>query len=110
MESTLLAGRFSAADAGQLLTLLFKAKTDFHTAKIDAATMAEEDIEHTERRILELQSELAKVLDTLKAGDYKHIALHAKLVIEFCPDYHNMVPAPGPAMPAGISLKHVQNN
>ena len=89
MESTLLNGRYTVAEAEKLLTQLFKVKTDFHLAKIDTLSVAEEDIKHSEKRIKELQEELRKILNLVKSGDFQHIALNASIVLEYCPDYHN---------------------
>ncbi len=89
MESTLLNGRYTAAEAEQLMTQLFKVKTDFHMAKIDTLNMMEEDIAHSEKRILELEGELRKITDLIRKGNYKHIAIRAGIVLEYCPDYHN---------------------
>lgn len=90
MDSLLLNGRYTIAEAEQLLSNLFKVKTDFHIAKIDTANLSEEDIQHSERRITELENEYRGIIRQLKKGSYKHVALHAKIVLEFCPDYHNV--------------------
>jgi hypothetical protein len=92
MESTLLAGRFSAPDAEQLLDQLFKTKIAFHTARIDTANMSEEDIRHSEKKILALEDELKKIINSLRSRNAQYVALSAKLVIEFCPDYYNVAP------------------
>mgnify|MGYP000978804065 CR=1 FL=1 len=87
MEFTLVSGRFSSTESEQLLTNLVKVKTDFHIAKIDTVHHSEEDIKHSEKRIKELEDHLRKALETIR--QYKHTAIHAKLSIEFVPDYHN---------------------
>ena len=89
MESTLLNGRYTAAEAEQLMALLFRVKTDFHMAKIDTLNMMEEDISHSEIIILELEEELRKITELIRKGNYKHIAIRAGIVLEYCPDYHN---------------------
>jgi cob(I)alamin adenosyltransferase len=89
MESILLNGRYTAAEAEKLMTELFKVKTDFHMAKINTLDLMEEDIAHSEKRILELERELRKIKDLISKGDYKHIALRASIKLEYCPDYHN---------------------
>jgi hypothetical protein len=90
MEAVLLNGRYTAKDAEHLLTRLFRVKTDFHIAKIDTANASEEDIKHSEKRIRELEEQSRNIIRSLKAGNYKHVAINAKLVFEFCPDYHNV--------------------
>jgi hypothetical protein len=89
MESTLLSGRFSTNEAEQLLGQLYKVKKDFHMAKIDLFSMSEEDIKHSERRILDLESELKKIIGKVKSGSYEHVVIQAKIVLEFCPVYQN---------------------
>jgi len=89
MESTLLNGRYTAAEAERLMTELFRVKTDFHMAKINTLNMMEEDIAHSEKRIYELEEELRKITDLIRKRDYKHIAIRASIVLEYCPDYHN---------------------
>ena len=89
MESTLLNGRYTANEAEQLLSKLFKAKVDFHIAKIDTLNLSEEDIKHSEKRVKELEGEMRRINQLLKSGNYKHVAIKANLSIEFCPDYHN---------------------
>ena len=61
MDSLLLNGRYTKEEAELLLSRLFKVKTDFHLARIDTSTASEEDIEHSERRILELEEELTRL-------------------------------------------------
>lgn|GEM_PF-1110775 len=87
MESTLLNGRYTADEAEQLLCKLFQVKMDFHASKIDTINLPEEDIKHTEKRLRQLEHELRGMIHLMKKGSYKHVALHAKLSIEFCPDY-----------------------
>ncbi len=90
MESLLLNGRYTRQEAEQLLTKLYKVKTDFHMAKIDTISQSEEDIKHSEKRIKELEDELRHIKSLLKQGNYQHVALRASLSLEFCPDYHNV--------------------
>lgn len=87
MEFTLVSGRFTAEESEELLSNLVGVKTDFHISKIDKDHHSEEDIKHSEKRIKELEEHLRKALQTIK--NYKHTAIHAKLSIEFVPDYHN---------------------
>ncbi len=91
MDSILLNGRYTVEEAEQLLSELYNVKTNFHIAKIDTVNLAEEDIEHSERRIRELDAEIRRIKQTLRAGNYSHVAIHAKLSLEFCPDYHSVL-------------------
>lgn len=90
MNSSLLNGRYTVAEAEQLLSKLFRVKTDFHIAKIDTANLSEEDIKHSEKRITELENEYRGMIREIKKGTYGHVALHADIVLEFCPDYHTV--------------------
>ena len=105
METKLLSGRFSTDDAQQLLTRLYQTKIDFHAARINTADMAEEDIKHLEKKIVTLQGELNRIVKRLQIGDFQHVALDAKVVIEFCPDYYNAVPPVSQEAPAGVSAE-----
>ena len=90
MELNLLSGRYTATEAEKLLKSLLKVKTDFHLAKIDALEQNEEDIKHSERRIKELEEHQRKIVALIKNGNFKHVALNAKLSIEFFPDYQSV--------------------
>lgn len=87
METTLVSGRFSIREADELVCKLYEVKRDFHMSRIDTRTMSEEDVKHSEKRILELESQLKELLNTIRSGRYRHVALNAKIVLELCPDY-----------------------
>ena len=89
MNSVLINGSYTTAEAEQLLSNLFKVKTDFHMARIDMGVSTEEDIKHSEKRIMELEKELNRVIGTLKSGGYERVVMSARLVLEFCPQYEN---------------------
>ena len=91
METKLLSGRFSTADARELLSKLYQTKIDFHTARMKTTDVSEEDIKHLEKKIISLQGELERITGLLQGGGFQHVALNAKVVIEFCPDYYNAV-------------------
>ena len=90
MDTVLLNGRFTSEEAEQLFSQLNKVKTDFHFAKIATVNLSEEERAHSEKRVLELENELTRIVTILKDGSYKHVAIKAKLSLEFCPDYHNV--------------------
>ncbi len=87
MEFTLVSGRFTAKETEELLTKLVRVKTDFHIEKIDKHNYSEEDIKHSERRIKELEETLRKAINIIQ--NHKHVALHAKMSVEYVPDYIN---------------------
>lgn len=89
METLLLNGRFATEDADLLFSKIFKVKTDFHHAKLEAISQTAEEIQHSENRIKELENQLEYIRNLLKEGQHKHVALHVKLIVEFCPDYFN---------------------
>ena len=89
MNSVLINGSYSAEEAEQLLSSLFKVKSDFHLAKIENHSLPEEEIKHSEKRLKELEQDLSRVVNTLKAGNYGRVTMHARLVLEFCPEYEN---------------------
>jgi len=82
MELVLVNGNFSPRETEQLLTDLIKVKTDFHLDKIDNTDHAEEDMKHSEKRIKELEEQLRNAMKTLRSGNYKHVTVHAKIVLE----------------------------
>lgn len=88
MDFNLVSGRFTTDEADLLLTKLVRVKTDFHLERIDTVNDSEEDMKRSEKRIKDLEEELRKSLAIIK--NYKHIALQAKVTIEFVPDYHNV--------------------
>lgn len=90
MNSVLINGSYTTAEAEQLLSGLFKVKTEFHMARINTGESSEEDIKHSEKRIMELESELRRVINTLKAGSYERVVMNARLVLEFCPEYEHV--------------------
>ena len=88
MELKLLNGTYSSEEAKQLISRLIKVKTDFHISKINTKVDTEEHIKSSEQRILELERSLRNAMDLISSGTYKEIMLSAKIVLEFCPNYH----------------------
>lgn len=89
MESTLLCGRYTSAEAEQLLNHLYDFKVNFHLEKASALASSEEDIQNSLNRINELEAEVKRIVTMFKVGKYSHVALNAKIVLEFCPDFQN---------------------
>ncbi len=85
MEITLLNGRYTMSEAEELLKNLVKVKSDFHLAKIDTVNHTEEQIKHSETRIKQLETDLREALERIKNGGKEYIALHSKLIVEYCP-------------------------
>lgn len=84
MNSLLLNGRYTAEEAEHLLSRLFKVKTDFHIAKIDTANCSEEDIKHSERKIMDLENDCRAIVRQLKTVPSRYVTMHAEIVLEFC--------------------------
>ena len=80
MQVHLLKGRYSSAQALELLSALVQVKIDFHHKLIDQS-MNEEDIKVRERRIIELHKELSEVRALLSQAQGS-IDLHASVDVE----------------------------
>jgi len=89
MNSVLINGNYSVEDAEQLLQSLFRVKTEFHQARIESLLSDAQDISDSEKRLIELQSDLEKVLQGLRKAECERVVMHARLVLEFCPAYEN---------------------
>ena len=90
MESMLVNGRFTTQEAEQLLLQLFRVKKDFHNERAASLQFSKENMKRSERRLDELQMELDRIIHLLEQGKYSHVALRAKLTLEFCPDYEDL--------------------
>ncbi|MBC7552679.1 MAG: hypothetical protein H7257_01735 [Taibaiella sp.] len=90
MEFPLLCGRFTADETEHLIGQFVKVKTEFHRKKIELVAHSENEIRHSEKRIKELEEKMNDVIELIKSGGYKHVAINARLIFEFCPDNHNV--------------------
>jgi len=81
MEIQLISGVFTIAEAEELLTAIFKTKIAFHENKIRTIHELEEDIKHSERRILNLQETLRKAIRKLKESGQTHTNLNAHIEV-----------------------------
>jgi len=81
MEIQLISGVFSIAEAEQLLTAIFKTKIQFHENRIRTVHEREEDIEHSEKRIIQLQETLNNAVKKLKESGRTHTALNAHIEV-----------------------------
>jgi hypothetical protein len=78
-ETTLLDGEFPAAEALKVLAKLFEVKIKFHEEQI-CKTNSEEDIKMRERKIRDLQRNLAELRDYIK-NENGHIKLHSTIQV-----------------------------
>lgn len=85
MEIQLINGRFSVEEAEQLLTDIVKVKIAFHEKKIITKDITEEDIEHSERRILHLERTLRNAIEKLKESNQKETNIQAHIEVNFPP-------------------------
>ncbi len=80
MELTLLKGNFSASEAEELITRLIDVKIKFHENKINHQHENEEDIKMREKRIIQLQKDLADARTYLrKQSGYINLNAEIKL-------------------------------
>lgn len=81
MDIPLISGVFTIREAEELLTAIFKTKIQFHENRIRTIHTSEEDIEHSERRIMQLQETLSDSIRRLKRSGRTHTALHAHIEV-----------------------------
>ncbi len=78
MNLQLINGNFSAADATEILSKMVSAKIRFHEEKIHGG-LNEEDIKTREKRIKELQKELAAIRNFIAT---KNATIEMNAVVE----------------------------
>ena len=81
MEIQLISGTFTIAEAEELLTAIFKTKIAFHERKIGTIHQTEEDIKHSEKKILQLEQTLRNTIDKMKQKGRSHTSLHAHIEV-----------------------------
>lgn len=81
MDIELISGVFSIAEAEQLLTAIFNTKIQFHQNRIRTTHETEEDIEHSERRIVHLEETLRNAIRKLKQSGRTHTHLNAHIEV-----------------------------
>ena len=79
-ETKLIQGTFSQEDAASLLTELTKTKIAFHEKKITVNEL-EEDIKHSEKRIIQLGNNLRKMLDEIKSRPGSMVDIQVEILI-----------------------------
>lgn len=66
----LIKGRFSAADAIPLVTSLYEAKIQYHSRQLlTLSERNEEDVEHCEKKITDLEKTRGNLIKNLKAAE-----------------------------------------
>ncbi|MDE3251493.1 MAG: hypothetical protein KGO92_01730 [Bacteroidota bacterium] len=86
MDIELINGRFSIAEAEQLLSAIVKVKISFHEEKIRTIHQTEEDIKHSEKRIVQLQEKLRVAIQKLKENHQPFTRIQAHIEVGFPPD------------------------
>ncbi|MBS1669597.1 MAG: hypothetical protein JST58_19670 [Bacteroidetes bacterium] len=81
MEIQLISGTFTVAEAEKLLTEIFRIKIAFHENKIRAEDENEEDIKHSEKRIMQLQETLRNAIQKMKEKGQTHTSLNAHIEV-----------------------------
>lgn len=81
MELQLINGVFTIEEAEKLLTDIFHIKIRFHENRIRTNHDREEDIEHSERRIIQLQMALREAIAKLRKNGRTHTSLNAHIEI-----------------------------
>ncbi len=84
-ETKLINGAFSQEDAQNLLTELTKTKIAFHERKITAHE-SEEDIKHSEKKIIRLSENLRKMLREINSKPGSIVDIRAEIRIKIA-DY-----------------------
>lgn len=81
MEIQLISGRFTIADAEELLTAIFKTKIAFHEQRINTLMDSEDDIKQSEKRIMQLQETLRSTIKKIKEKGEEYTCLNAHIDI-----------------------------
>jgi len=85
MEIQLISGTFTMAEAEQLLTDIVNTKIAFHENRIRTIHENEEDIEHSEKRIIALQATLRETIAKMKQNGQTHTVLNALIEVNTTP-------------------------
>lgn len=86
MDIELINGRFSIEEAEQLLSAIVKVKISFHEERIRTVHVTEEDIKHSEKRIVALQKKLREAISKLKEDKQIFTRIHAHIEVGFPPE------------------------
>ena len=77
----LIHGSFAQEDAQILLTELTKVKIGFHEQKIRTFHESEEDIKHSEKKIIQLGNDLRKMLHEIKSRPDSRVNIDAEILV-----------------------------
>ena len=88
MEIQLISGTFTIAEAEQLLTAIFKTKIAFHEQRMGTVNETEEDIKHSEKKILQLEKTLRTTIEKLNENGQTHTSLNAHITVSTKPKMH----------------------
>ena len=83
MEIQLISGRFRVSEAEQLLTEIVKVKIAFHAQKIRTVHQTEEDIKHSENRIIQLEKTLRDAIEKMKENNMEYTNIEAHIDVKF---------------------------
>ena len=75
----LIKGTFSNEDAQLLLTEMVKTKIAFHERKIRTVHLEEEDIKHSEKKIIRLNENLRDLISAIKANPGSRVNIDADI-------------------------------
>jgi hypothetical protein len=81
MEMQLISGTFTIAEAEELLTAIFKTKIAFHEQRINTLRDSEEDIKHSEKKIMQLEQTLRDAIKKMKEKGQTHTCLNAHIEV-----------------------------
>ena len=88
MQIQLISGTFSIDEAEALLTAIYKTKIAFHEQRISKENDSEEDMKHSEKKILQLEETLRNVIIKLKTNGQTHTSLNAHIEVNTIPQLH----------------------
>ncbi|MBS1598350.1 MAG: hypothetical protein JST75_08990 [Bacteroidetes bacterium] len=81
MEIQLINGVFTIEEAEALLTAIFKTKIAFHEQRIKTIHESEEEIEHSEKKIIQLEETLRNAIKKMKEKGQTHTSLNAHIEV-----------------------------
>jgi len=85
MQIQLINGTFNIAEAEELLTAIFKTKIAFYEKRIDIINESEEDIKHSEKKILQLEQTLRETIKKMKENGQTRTSLNAHIEVKHIP-------------------------
>lgn len=80
MEIQLISGTFTVSSVAELLTAIFKTKIA-HEQRINTLRDSEEDIMHSEKKIVQLQENLRNAIKKMKEKCQTHTILNSHIEV-----------------------------